>query len=125
MYLTQLSERRLKKSFLEWEVDDEYSHPIYNYLVFGYSPGGFFTSVLANDFMTAMSRSHPGNTVTALKKIAGWIYNSMPPESWGNYDTVESWTKLSADERRAVLERRGLVFTPKEETWLSLKEEVL
>jgi len=124
MYLTKLSERRLLKSFKEWQVDDEFATPIYNYLVHGYSPGSFFTSVLANDFMTAMGRSHPSNTIEALKRLANWIYNSMPPESWGTYDTVKSWTNLNAEQRREVLERRGLVFTPKEETWQSLKESV-
>jgi hypothetical protein len=95
---------------------------MYNYLVWAYSPGSFFTAILANDFMRAMSTSHPANTVPALKRLATWIHNEMPLEAWGSYAKVEAWLTLGPNERRDILERRGLIYTPKEETFYAIKE---
>jgi hypothetical protein len=125
MKLSALSERRIWKSFKHWEVDDDYANPMINYLVYAFNPGSFFTAVLANDFIRAIQCSHPANTIPALKKLGGWIYNEMPPEAWGSYEAIQTWTNMDADARREVLERRGLVFTPKEETWKALKGEVV
>lgn len=125
MNLSQLSERRLRKTFSVWEVDDEYANPMYNYLVHGFSPGSFFSHVLANDFVSAIQSSHPANTIPALKKLAGWIYNVMPPEAWGSRSNVLEWLRMDAEARRVILERRGLVFTPKQETWEAIKGEVV
>ena len=121
MQLSELSAKRLRKTLTHWEVDDDYANPMYNYLVHGYSPGSFFSHVLANDFMAAIQSSHPANTIPALKKLTGWIYNVMPPEAWGSRDNVNSWCNMPAAERRAILERRGLVFTPQQETWEAIK----
>ena len=120
--LSELSAKRLRKTFAHWEVDDEYATPMFNYLVFGYSPGSFFTAVLSNDFMRAMQSSHPANTIPALKKLAGWMFNELPPEAWGDLDTVNQWMNLDPANRRTILERRGLVYTPKQETFVAIKE---
>lgn len=103
-----------------WNVDAEYADPMFNYLVYGFSPGSFFTSVLANDFYDAVVRSHPANTIPALKKLVGWVRDSMPREAYGSYAAVDHWISLTSDERRAVLEAHDLILTPKEETWAAL-----
>ena len=54
MQLAPISEEKLRGTFNVWDVDDDYSRPMYDYLVHGFSPGSFFTSVLANDFMGAV-----------------------------------------------------------------------
>lgn len=122
MLINNLSERRLRKLFDEWRVDKDYADPIFNYLVYGYSPGSFFSYVLANDWHNAIIRSHPANTVEALKNLAKFTLNVMPPETWGSAEVVDAWCRKSMDERRAVLERQGLIYTPKQETFLSIKE---
>lgn len=122
MLINQLSERRLRKLFKEWQVDDEFANPIFNYLVYGYGPGSFFTCVLANDWHNAIIRSHPANTVEALKNLAKFTINVMPSETWGSAEVVDAWLHKSAEERRAVLERQGLIYTPKQETFLAIKE---
>lgn len=106
-----------------WQVDRDFGEPMYNYLVYGFSPGSFFTAVLANDFISAVARSHPANTMTALKKLTGWMRDCMPKEAWGNYHAVEEWTKLTWEERRTVLEANNLLYTEKQETWLAVKGE--
>jgi hypothetical protein len=122
MILSDLSARRLRKTFETYDVDEDYANPMYNYLVHGYGPGSFFTAILCNDFMRAMQCSHPANTIPALKRLSSWIFNEMPPEAWGSPAQVQEWIELEPDARRAILERRGLVYTPKEETFYAIKE---
>jgi hypothetical protein len=105
-----------------WEVpQDDFAGPMLNYLVYGYEPGSCFTAILANDFFRAVQHSHPSNTVESFKALAGWINESFPKVSYGSYQAVDNWTKLSDDERRTVLERYSLIFTEKEEMWMALK----
>jgi hypothetical protein len=78
--------------------------------------------VLANDFTGAMMRSHPANSVLALKNLVTWMINYMPTEAWGDYDKITRWVNVvDAEYRRQVLEEKGLIYTPQEETWNGLK----
>lgn len=123
MKLHQVSKDKFDATFKLWRVIPDFSDPIYRYLVYGFDPGSFFCSVLANDFMTAMVRSHPGNTTASLKALVGWINDCMPFEAYGSYDKVKAWTSRSEDERRAILEDNDLIYKAKEETWLAIKGE--
>ena len=123
MKLSDHSRNRLLHSFDLWNVPQEYSQHVYDYLVNGFDPGSFYTAVLANDFMSAVIRSHPNNQIDALKGLAGWIYNTMPNTAWGSYDRVRTWLKMSDQDRRVVLEQAELIYTTKEEMWLVLKNE--
>jgi hypothetical protein len=123
MELTKYSRNRFLDSMVHWNIPKDYVDPLYNYLVYGLNPGGFFTSVLANDFMMAMSRSHPANTVEALKTVSGWIRSACPEEAWGNYDRVRDWQKMDAKQRRACLVDCDLVYTEQQEIMLALKNE--
>ncbi len=123
MKLAKVSEDLLFSSFDYWQVDKEYAMPMASYLVHGFDPGAFFYSVLANDFLGAMARSHPMNTVEALKRLANWIESSMPRQAFGNYTKVDKWIGMSSEERRTILEKCGLIFDPKEEMWRTLTYE--
>lgn len=123
MKLAKVSEDLLFSSFDYWQVDREYAMPMASYLVHGFDPGSFFYSVLANDFLGAMVRSHPMNTVEALKRLANWIESSMPKQAFGSYDKVDRWLEMPTAERRAILEKRGLIFDSKEEMWRTLTYE--
>ena len=123
MKLSEHSRNRLLHSFSLWDVQQEYSQHVSDYLVNGRSPGGFYTAVLANDFMSAVIRSHPGNQIDALKGLAGWISNTMPTAAWGSYDRVQTWLRMSPDDRRMVLEQCDLIYDTKTEMWLVLKNE--
>lgn len=120
--LHKSSYEKLKSFFNYCSVDDEYAEPMINYLVYGFNPGSFFTAVLANDFTGAMMRSHPANSVLALKNLVTWMINYMPTEAWGDYDKITRWVNVvDAEYRRQVLEEKGLIYTPQEETWNGLK----
>jgi len=123
MNLSNHSKERLINTFKEFQVDEEYYTPIYNYLVYGLSPGSFWTSVLANDFMNAMLTSHMSNQLPNLKAMSQWIYYKMPAQAWGSYDAVDNWLITPATERRTILENKALIHTPEHETWMRLKEE--
>lgn len=121
MKLSDYSKKKFKDSMGLWKVDNDYAEPMFNYLVHGFSPGSFFTSVLANNFYDAMARSHPANTITALKNLVGWIRDCMPREAYGSYHAVEEWSKLTEEERRHILEVNNLIYSSKQETWLLVK----
>jgi len=123
MNLSYHSKNKLLQTFAHWQVPKDFADPFYNYLVYGYTPGSCFTSVLANDFISAISRSHPLNTIEAFKALVGWMRDTMPKEAYGSYEKVAKWTELNAEQRRAILEQTGLVFTTKEEVVKILKDE--
>lgn len=123
MQLSKYNQRRIQATFDEWNLSTDFSGPIYNYLIHGYSPGSFFTSVFANDFLGAVVRSHPMNTVDVMKSIAGWILNYMPSESRGSAERVEKWLTLTSAQRCEILEKSGFVLTREAEAWAILKGE--
>lgn len=117
------SRKRVMETMDEWRVPQDYADPLYNYLVYGFSPGGFFTSVLANDWNGAIMRSHPGNTISALKSANGWIHDYIPKEARGSYEAVEAWCCLDSEERTRILLERGLILPSKTEVFKALKGE--
>lgn len=121
MELSKYSRNQILKTLSHWEVPRDFADPMFNYLVHGYSPGGCFTSILANDFYMAIHRSHPANTIEALKALSGWIRDVMPAEARGSYDAVDTWCKLDSIKRRAILEKKELIFKVEEETWMTLQ----
>lgn len=123
MDITYHSRNKLMQTFAHWDVPKDFADPMYNYLVFGWTPGSCFTSVLANDFASAIARSHPSNTIEAYKALVGWIRDTVPKEAYGSYEDVAKWTALNAEQRRVILEKHKLVFTSKEEVVKILKDE--
>ena len=109
----------------KYEVARDYADPIYNYLVHGYGPGSFFTSLLANDFKGAVARSHPSNTIPALKHLVTWIVNELPEGvTHGSYEIVAKWLEKSSEECRVVLEQRQLIYSEHDEVIRILKGQV-
>ena len=120
MQLTKYSQNRLKNSLYHWRVAKDFAEPMFNYLVYGFEPGGFFKGWYAND-ATSIIRSHPANTVEALKDLTKWMLNCAPDPAWGTHDKVNNWLKMSAQDRRFVLEHYELVYTEAEEIEMALK----
>ena len=121
MKLTEHSRNRLLETFKTWEVPKDFADPMFNYLVYGYSPGSCFTSVLANDFAGAIARSHPANTINAFKALNGWITDTMPDEAFGSYNEVSDWCYLKDNARRKILEDLNLVYSVEDEIMLVLQ----
>jgi len=72
---------------------------IENYLIHGYMPGGFLTSVLANDLYMAVGRADHWNK-DRLPQIVNEVLYKMPSVSWGSYAAVNDWCK-DKDHRRS------------------------
>ena len=123
MELTAHSQNRLMDTFAYWEVPKDYADPLYNYLVYGHSPGSFFTALLANDFMGAVAHSHPQNTIAALKHTVGWMKDTLDFRMIGSYGSVNDWLALDDAERRKILEDLRLIYTGEREVILILKDE--
>ena len=121
MKLSIVSERKFKNVLAYWRIQDEYSRPLCNYLIYGLNPGSFWVGVFANDMIDALLSSHPADTVSSLKEVARFIVNKMPRQAWGSHETVKSWIALSDQERRSILENADLIYTPEEETWEALR----
>lgn len=123
MELTIHSRLRLAKSASDWQVEPEYYGTMYRYLVHGLEPGSFFTALLGGDWFETIARSHPLNTVTALKNLSGWISSSWPSFAWGSDYRVRLWLKTGHLHRRQLLEEVGLVYTDVDEVMLALRED--
>ena len=117
------SRKQVYETFAEWRVPNEYSTSLYNYLDYGFSPGGFFTSVLANDWHLSIMRSHPSNTIESLKAATGWIHDHVPQLARGSYDAVDYWCKLDDKARQDILIERGVILPSKTEVIKALKGE--
>lgn len=122
MKLGRYSDGRLRNSMNNWGVTGDFEEPLYNYLVHGFFPGGFFAGVLANDFVSAMSRCHAGNHIESIKGLCGWLVNCCPDSAWGDYQTVNRWTESSSDERRDILLKHNLIYSEQDEIILILKD---
>ena len=109
MKLTPYSRKIIYQSFQDWRVPKDFAGPMYAYLVHAFNPGSCFTAVLANDFLGALSRSHPSNTIPSLKALAGWIRDTVPEQARGSYEAVEFWTSAGPEFRRGVLEKARLI----------------
>ena len=121
MEITEYSRNHVLQTLHHWRVEREFGVPMFNYLVYGFSPGGCFTAVLANDFVGAMVRSHPLNSIEAFKDLAKWIINVVPAEARGSYDAVQHWCNLDNQVRRGILEEHDLVYTEQQEVWMVMK----
>ncbi len=120
MELTKYSQNRLMGSLTHWHVGRDFAESMYNYLVHGIEPGGFFSGWYAND-ATAILRSHSANTVESLKDLTKWMLNCMPKEAWGSHENVRAWLRMSDSECREILEKYNLIYTEKEEVELILR----
>ena len=121
MNITKFSRNRMMESATRWTVPREYFEPLFNYLVYGFEPGSFWSAVIANDFMRAMQHSHPSNSIPHLKHVVGWMLDSWPAGSYGDRDTVILWMDLESGNRRRILESSRLIYSEQEEVMMALK----
>jgi hypothetical protein len=124
MKITEYSRIRMMETAEYWRVPRDYFDPLYNYLIYGFAPGGFWAAVLANNFMAAMQSSHPGNSIPDLKNTVGWIQDSFPAISYGSYQLVDAWIHNTTPlQRRSQLEAVGLIYPEREEILKGLRGE--
>lgn len=106
-----------------WEIPGEWAEIINRYVVYGISPGSFFTALLANDLLMAACKSHPANTWAAIICVCKWLLNEAPYACHGSYDAIDKWTSLPQAERRRICEVKQLILTEQEEMWEIMKKK--
>ena len=121
MNLSKLNRSRITLTASRWQVPRDYFDPLMNYLIHGFEPGSMWMGVLANDWRGAIQSSHPANTIDALKMATGWIHDTFPEQSFGSYAQIAAWMRLSAHDRRMILEGSGLLLTEQQEIMHTLK----
>ena len=106
---------------LEW-LFDQHQIPLHtretlvNYLMKGWEPGGFVTSMLAMDMERAVYTADFVNG-PAIQNIGKWIIEYCPRGSWGNYELVKAWVDNTDNCRTNFSEN-----IEKNEMWNILKE---
>jgi len=68
------------------------------YIEHGIEPGGFLTSVLANDLMEAIGRADIINR-HRLYDYCNFIYNYVPLDCHGSYKKVDAWVKAKRETK--------------------------
>ena len=87
--------------YLEFTTGNNYlDEALENYLMHGLKPGGFLTSVLANDLSLSISRADAWNKDN-LPAIVNAVVYSVPEISWGSYQRVRDWCS-NKDGRQAA-----------------------
>lgn len=61
-----------------------------NYVKFGWPPGSFHGSVLANDLRGAASHADHINKHLLFEHVE-YLYNNVPAACWGSRETVLQW----------------------------------
>ena len=89
-----------------------------NYLMHGFEPGGFLTSVLANDLRLSVGRADHWNK-NNLPSIVDAITYCVPDLAWGSYQRVKDWCNDKNGYRSAYADRKE-----KEYMWRILKGDV-
>jgi hypothetical protein len=98
------------------QIPNHTRESLVNYLIKGWEPGGFVTSMLAMDMERAVYAADFVNGPN-MQQIARWIIEYCPRSSWGDYETVNYWIEDRDKCRTKFAER-----VEKEEVWNLLKD---
>lgn len=103
----------LMLNYAGWGVPDHTAETIENYLIRGYHPGGFVSSVLSNDLFGACTSCDHINK-QAIVDIVKWVACMVPSASWGSRQAIADWiedkdglrTKYASDiEKRFIWDK--------------------
>ena len=106
--LAQLKQKgiELSRKYLDFSTGNNYlDDSLENYLIYGYEPGGFLTSVLAGDVFLAAGRADAWNKQN-LADIAKTLYVHMPIASIGSYQAVADWCANKDNRRSKYAEKK-------------------
>ena len=99
-YFKRQVEQRCERSWGNIHLDCQ--EAIFNYLVYGWEPGGFLTAVMANDLYRAATVADVEN-IKRLAHVARFVVYALPHGCYGNYDQVKTWLRLTDQAREEIL----------------------
>lgn len=86
--------------FRGYEIRDDMLDALNKYIEHGHPVGDFLTAVLCNDLMEACGRADDENMAN-LPAYCAFMYNEMPPASFGSRGKVAAWLAKFEAERKA------------------------
>lgn len=108
---THFEQRMTKWHPNTWaNVHEDCRHALFNWLVFGWEPGGFLTAVLTNDLWRAAAVADTENT-KRLAYVTKFVMHAVPLTARGTLETMRKWHNLSDRERETVLIEARLLPT--------------
>lgn len=122
MKLSKHSKSLFYNSLNYYTVSIDHAMQMHNYLIFGFKPGSFMTSLLANDALNMIQTSHPLNSFQDLKYLTCWLYDHGRAHFYGSYEIVNFWLKKDTQERRLILESLNLIHPESQEIVEVLKQ---
>lgn len=90
-------------TFRDYDIPHQIRVGLWNYLAYGIPAGGFCMHVLNNNFLGAMGSADSFWTNRSLKDLALWIIHNAPQPSYGSKENIYAWSKLTDEERRAIM----------------------
>lgn len=92
-----------------WQsVHEDCRDAIWNYLIYGYEPGGFLSGVFSNRlFKAAASADHVN--MQRLGYVAKFVMLYLPSACNGSPEQMKVWMALSMQDREKILVEAGLI----------------
>lgn len=84
-------------------IPEAIQEALWNYMAYGFEPGGFLTAVLKNDFFSAMARADFSWNGKSFKQLAKWIDTNMPRYMRGDEEAMKVWREKTNEERRDIM----------------------
>jgi hypothetical protein len=91
-------------------VHEDCREAIFNYLAYGYDPGGFLTAVLTNDLYRAAGISDFENK-KRLAFVANFVAMNLPLACYGTAKKMRAWMELSNEDREKIMTEARLFPT--------------
>lgn len=90
----------IHKGFDELGLPEYMWNAVENYLMKGWMPGDFLTSILTNDLRGAFSHAD-WNNENKIKEWLQFMYWHMPAISQGNVEAVQFWVQKCNEENNS------------------------
>lgn len=76
-----------------YEIDQNVADAIFNYILYGLSPGSFTMAILIGDYEVAYLRAHPLllRDNDYVKETIEFVKNELPPMAHGNLNNYVEW----------------------------------
>ena len=83
-------DKDMHESYMGMTIPEHTQVTLSYYLIQGYEPGGFVTSMLAMDMERALATADTANR-QRMWAIGRWIVENAPCGSFGSYQAVQDW----------------------------------
>lgn len=104
--------------------------PLMKYMLYGKMPldgkppfgsiRQIVTGVIDDEDRTLVPRNQ--QFIDLIIRVKSWLLNFAPVQSYGSYEKARDWIDMDPQDRREILEMAELIYSEKEETFITLLE---